>query len=109
MGEPHITVTADISFEFAGLQIGRKTFTMTTPLPGLVNAQAADTALQTEIGTYLADVATALLNAINSAGDSDTAVQAIADDLNAQAARLVAADPLNPPATPAGSAPPLPG
>jgi hypothetical protein len=104
MMEPELTVTANVSFRFAGLAIEGKTFTMTVPLSALANAQAADTALKTEISAYIADVATALKNALTS-GNS-TAIQQIADDMTSQAAQLVAADPLTPPA---GTSPPLPG
>ena len=81
----------------------RKVFVLTTPTPGsgLANAQAADTELQTEIATYISDVATALQNAIAAGGDSDAAVQQIATDMLADASTLQASDPLNPPASPA--------
>ena len=94
-----LTVIVDVSFRYAGLTIEGKQFIMTTPVPGsgLTNAQAASAALQTEIATYIADVATALTNAL-AGGDSDTAVQAIADQLTSDASTLTAADPVtNPP------------
>jgi hypothetical protein len=94
----NLTVIAVVSFEFNGLVIEGKTFTMSTPVTGLTNAQSADVAVTAEIAKYIADVATALQNAINN-GDN-AAVQAIADDLNKDSATLTAADPLNPPATP---------
>jgi hypothetical protein len=98
-----LTVTAAISFELNGLAIEGKTFTVTTPIgSGLANAQAASTALTTEIATYITDVATKLSQALVS-GDSDTAVQAVATQLLADAATLTAADPITgtptPPAT----------
>lgn len=53
--------------------------------------QAADAALDTEITTFLADVATALTNA---AGDA-SAVEAVVADINAKVAQLQAADPVS--------------
>lgn len=93
----NLTVTIAVSFEFAGLHIEGKTFTMSTPVNGLVNAQAADVAVTQEIAQYITDVATALQNAIN--GSDNAALQAIADDLNKDAATLKGADPI-PPVTP---------
>jgi hypothetical protein len=72
----------------------RKVFILTTPGSGLVNAQAADAALKTEISTYITDVATAIQNAL-AGGDSDAAVQQIATDMLADASNLQAADPIS--------------
>lgn len=108
-GQPLITVTVDVGFTFAGLTLKGKVFSLTTPLPGLVAAQGAGSALAAEVATYIADTATAIQNALNTEGDSDAAVQTIADGMLADAALLQGSDPLNPPATPAGSTPPLPG
>lgn len=96
-----LKIIVAVSFEFAGLTIEGKTFTMTTPVPGsgLTNAQAASAALQTEIATYIKDVATALTNAL-AGGDPDTDVQAIADQLTADASTLASADPVTNPVTP---------
>jgi hypothetical protein len=85
------------AFEYAGLTIEGKTFKVSTPIPGngLTNAQTASAALQTEIATYIGDVATALTNAIagnGPTGDSDADVQAIADQLNADITTLTGAD-----------------
>jgi hypothetical protein len=93
--DPDITIEARVTITFFGIPIVR-TFTMTTPLTGLQNAQGADTALTAEIATYIQDVATKLNTALQS-GDSDAAVQQIADDLEADATALKNADPLNPP------------
>jgi len=80
----------------------RKVFHLTTPVPGsgLTNAQAADTALQTEIAKYITDVATAIQNALATGGDSDAAVQQIATDMLSDASTLESSDPLTPPASP---------
>lgn len=107
MGDPQVTVRATITLEFAGLQIQGRTFVTTAPLSGLVNAQAADSALTLEIAKYITDTAAAIQNALATAGDSDAAVQQIATDMLADAATLTAGDPLNPPA--GVTTPPLPG
>jgi hypothetical protein len=88
-----LTITAKISFAFAGLSIEGKEFIVTTPIPGsgLANAVTASTLLSQEVVTYIGNVATALTNAL-AGGDSDTAVQGIADQLTADAAQLTAAD-----------------
>lgn len=78
----------------------------TTVMTALDNLQAADTALAgavtalaTEQATFLTDIAKALA----AAGTDPAALQAVADDINAQAAKLndlaaaqVAADPATP-------------
>ncbi len=89
-----LTITAKISFAFAGLSIEGKDFIVTTPIPGigLQNAQQASTLLAQEVITYIGNVATALINALAAGGDSDAAVQAIADQLNTDVATLTAAD-----------------
>ena len=92
--DPVLDISATITITLFGIPIVR-TFTMSTPVSGLTNAQNADTALTAEIATYLTDVAAKLSQALAS-GDSDTAVQAIADDLLKDAATLQAADPMNP-------------
>jgi hypothetical protein len=69
----------------------------------LVNLQAADTGLQTEVSTVLADFATALANAI--ANSDPAAIQKVADDMNAMSAQLAAADPNAPVTPPAGGTP----
>jgi hypothetical protein len=96
---PELTVTVAVSFTYAGLAIEGKTFTMTTPLPGLTNAQGADTALTAEIAQYITDKANQLAAAIAASGDSDAAVQQISDDMLADAATLKADDPATPPAS----------
>lgn len=53
----------------------------------LDNLQAADTKLKQEVVTFLAD------QAAKVAASSDPAMQAVADDINAQTAALAAADP----------------
>ena len=65
-------------------------------MAALDNLQAADAALKAEVTTFLADVAARLANAPDPA-----AVQAVADDVNAEVAALQAADPASPP-PPAG-------
>lgn len=60
---------------------------------GLTALQAADTALATEVATFLADVVTALQNALGS-GDSDAAVQQVATDIQAQITNLQNGDPV---------------
>jgi hypothetical protein len=62
----------------------RKAGTMATALD---NLQTADTALKQEVVTFLAD------QAAKVAASSDPAMQAVADDINAQTAALAAADP----------------
>lgn len=62
----------------------RKAGTMATALD---NLQAADTKLKQEVVTFLAD------QAAKVAASSDPAMQAVADDINAQTAALAAADP----------------
>jgi hypothetical protein len=102
MMDPLVTVTTTVRIDFGGLST-EGYFTMTVPLSGLVNAQNADTALQTEIAQYLTDVATRIAAALASTGDSDAAVQQIANDLLADAQTLQNADPLAVPGTcPAG-------
>jgi hypothetical protein len=108
-GQPLITVTVDVGFTFAGLTLKGKVFTLTAPLPGLLAAQGADTALTAEVAKYIADTATAIQDALNTEGDSDAAVQQIATDMLAASAALVAADPLNPPAGSSTSTATLPG
>jgi hypothetical protein len=98
-----LTITAHVSFQFAGLTIEGKDFIVSTPIPGsgLANAQTASTLLAQEVITYIGNVATALTNAL-AGGDSDAAVQAIADQLTNDAAELTAADAtlgVNPPVT----------
>lgn len=86
---------------------------MTLPVSGqgLPNAQAALTALQANVATFIADSATAIQNALASAqnpGDSDTAVQAIADGMTALSTQLKNADPiLNPVTIPPVTVPPV--
>jgi len=53
----------------------------------LENLQAADTALKQEVVTFLAD------QAAKVAASSDPAMQAVANDINAQTAALAAGDP----------------
>jgi hypothetical protein len=70
----------------------------------ITELQAADTALDNEITTFLADIATALANA-NAAGDA-AAIDAVVADINAKVAQMQAADPVTatpPPATPPAS------
>jgi hypothetical protein len=89
-----ILIVVDTTFIYHGRLVGRKSFIMSTPLPGLANAQSADSALTTEIATYIEDVATKIQEALASTGDSDAAVQQIATDLLADAANLKNADPV---------------
>lgn len=67
-------------------------------MTALADLQAADTALKTEVATFLADVATALTNA----GTDPAAIEAVVTDINAEVAALTAADPVTgtPPVTP---------
>jgi len=68
-------------------------------LSGLTDLQGAITAMQAEWTTFLADLTTALGNE-----DSDAAVEAAAQLVEAQTAAMQAADPLAPaPATPPAS------
>ena len=60
---------------------------------GLAELQAADAALATEVAAFLADVVTALQNALGS-GDSDAAVQQVATDIQAQITNLQNGDPV---------------
>jgi hypothetical protein len=71
--------------------IDRKLDKMTT---ALTNLQNADLDLQAEVAAFLADVAAALRSAGN-----DTAVQAVATDIENAVANLRAGDPLTPPAS----------
>lgn len=57
-------------------------------MTALDNLQAADTALKNEVVTFLQDIAARLANAPDPA-----AVQAVADDINAQVTALQAGDP----------------
>jgi hypothetical protein len=88
-----LTITVHVGFQFAGLTIEGKDFIVTTPIPGsgLTNAVTASTLLSQEVVTYIGNVATALTAALEG-GDSDSAVQAIADQLTQDAAELTAAD-----------------
>lgn len=105
-----LTVTVAVGFAVSGLELKEKVFTLTTPLPpGLQAAQAAGAALAAEVAKYIADTAIAITNALNTEGDSDAAVQAIADGMTEQAGILAGADPLNPPSTSAPSSATLPG
>lgn len=65
-------------------------------MSALDNLAAADTALKAEVTSAISDWATALA-AANSA--NDPAIQAVADDMNAQVSALQAADPANVPAS----------
>ena len=66
-------------------------------MTALDNLQAADAALKAEVTVFLADIAARLGNSPDEA-----AIQAVADDVNAEVAALQAADP----AAPAADAPP---
>ena len=57
-------------------------------MSALANLQAADQELKDEVTAFLADVAARLANAPDPA-----AVQAVADDVNAEVAALQAGDP----------------
>ena len=97
-----LTFTVTISASYMGLPIQEKVFKVSTPVTpgsGLVNAQAADTALKAEIATYITDVATAIQNAIAQGGDSDAAVQQIATDMLTDAQTLSSSDPVTNPTT----------
>jgi hypothetical protein len=100
-----LTITVEVSFRLGNFTFRGEKFTMTTPVTpgqGLPNAQAALTQLQSQVTTYIADVAQAILNALNGAanpGDSDTAVQALATGMQAVSAQLAAADPITNPVT----------
>lgn len=73
-------------------------------MSALDNLAAADNALKAEVTSAISDWAAALASA-NSA--NDPAIQAVADDMNAQVAALQSADPANVPAsTPAAPAAP---
>lgn len=61
-------------------------------MTALQSLQDADTALKAEVTTAIQDWAAQLANA-NSA--NDPAIQAVADDMNAQVAALQGADPAN--------------
>jgi hypothetical protein len=91
----NLTIIADVSFIWNGMVLQGRRFVVTTPVSGsgLTNAQAADAALKAEIATYIQDVATKLQQAL-AGGDPDSDVQAIADDLNADATTLQQNDPL---------------
>jgi hypothetical protein len=75
---------------------------METIMAALDSLQAADTALKAEVTTAITDWA-AQLAAANSA--NDPAIQAVADDMNAQVSALQAADTgtATPPAAPSGT------
>jgi hypothetical protein len=60
---------------------------------GLSALQAEDTALSTEVATFLADVVTAINNALASS-DSDAAVAQVASDIQAQITNLQNGDPV---------------
>jgi hypothetical protein len=75
--------------------------TITTKLEiimtALDNLAAADAALKSEVATAIADWAAQLAG---SSAANDPAIQAVADDMQAQVAALQAADTAVPPATP---------
>ena len=73
-----------------GEQLDRIERTQEKIMSDISDLQAADAALDAEITTFLADVATALTNA---AGDA-SAVEAVVADINAKVAQLQAADPV---------------
>ena len=76
--------------QWPGDQLDRIERTQEKIMSDISDLQAADAALDTEITTFLADVATALTNA---AGDA-SAVEAVVADINAKVAQLQAADPV---------------
>lgn len=73
-----------------------------TIMSALTDLQAADAALQSEVSTFLADVAAALTAA---AGDPD-AVEAVVTDINNEVSLLQSNDPSTPAAPPADGSQP---
>jgi hypothetical protein len=73
-------ISVEVQLSFGGLTTAKKVFTMTLPVQpgqGLPNAQAALTALQANVATFIADSATAIQNALASAqnpGDSPVTI-----------------------------------
>ena len=65
-------------------------------MTALADLQAADTALKTEVATFLTDVAAAL----NAAGTDPAAIEAVVTDINTEVAALQAGDPANVPPVP---------
>jgi hypothetical protein len=108
MDPREIKYTLQISASYRGIQFERQTYTMSTPVSqAMQNAQEASTNLTAGVATYIADTATALKNALagnGSTGNSDADVQALADQMTADAASLAASDPIT---NPAGSTTPV--
>jgi hypothetical protein len=100
MSKNHIEYVVHVFARYKGMTLKRKKFIVTTPVdPSLQNARDASAALTAEIATYIADSATAISNALNGNGQTGIAytdVQALADQMTADAATLQAGDPLNP-------------
>ena len=80
--------------------LGRIETQLEKTMTALADLQAADTALKTEVATFLGDVATALTNA----GTDPAAIESVVTDINTEVAALTGADPL----TGTAAAPPVP-
>ena len=91
-----VIVTVVVRDDDIASRLDRIEHFMTQANQSLQNLQAADQALKDEITTFLADIAARLANSPDPA-----AVQAVADDINAQVATLQAGDPNTPPPPPA--------